>query len=195
MCQTACGPPEEAPEPTVPEATTAPVDPEPVPDGDGPRGLGLTTPNAAPGYVFFNPLLSHTTYLVDVEGQVVHTWESQYDSGGEDDRRLFGQHDVRWVGEGTPGSGRLTLFNNRIPSPEGDHSAVFELAPPTDDAGRYGPVLPDGDAFGPQEPSWSYMAPDKGVIPQFLHFLGAPPPERPYVHHRGCNGAIFRGDT
>ena len=424
VCQTGCGPPEEAPEPTVPEATTAPVEPEPSPDGVGPRGLGLTTPNAAPGYVFFNPLLSHTTYLVDVEGRVVHTWESQYDSGGgaylldnghllrggqepdpavfsdggqagriqevtwdgevvwdfvfadehhllhhdltvlpngnvlaiaweaktaeeavlggrrpeltpeaglwpdmivefepqppdgaqivwewhmwdhtiqdvdpalanygdpaahperidingeqdtpqisaaelarlqalgyvppdaapedlqsdlmhtnaiaynpildqivlsvlryneiwiidhstttteaagreggrwerggdllyrwgnprtygrggEDDQRLFGQHDVRWVGEGTPGSGRLTLFNNRIPSPEGDYSAVFELAPPMDDAGRY--VVPDSDAFGPQEPSWSYMAPDRVSFHSFF-ISGA---------HRLPNGHTF----
>ena len=434
VCQTACGPPEEAPEPTVPEATTAPVEPEPGPDGDGPRGLGLTTPNAAPGYVFFNPLLSHTTYLVDVEGRVVHTWESQYDSGGgaylldnshllrggqepdpavfsgggqagriqevtwdgevvwdfvfadehhllhhdlavlpngnvlaiaweaktaeeavlggrrpeltpeaglwpdmivefepkrpdgaqivwewhmwdhtiqdvdpalanygdpaahperidingeqdtpqisaaelarlqalgyvppdaapedlqsdlmhtnaiaynpildqivlsvlryneiwiidhstttteaagreggrwgrggdllyrwgnprtygrggEDDQRLFGQHDVRWVGEGTPGSGRLTLFNNRIPSPEGDHSAVFELAPPMDDAGRYVVRVRATGAIV------ELHGTGQGVVPQFLHFRGAPPPERPYVHHRGCNGALFRGDT
>ena len=92
---------------------------------------------------------------------------------------MFGQHDVRWVGEGTPGSGRLTLFNNRIPSPEGDHSAVFELAPPTDDAGRY--VVPDGDAFGPQEPSWSYMAPDRVSFHSFF-ISGA---------HRLPNGHTF----
>ena len=32
--------------------------------------------------MFFNPLLSYTTYLVDVEGRVMHTWESDYESGG-----------------------------------------------------------------------------------------------------------------
>ena len=65
-----------------------------------------------------------------------------------------------------PGGGRLTLFNNGIEGPDGDYSAVFELAPPTDDAGRY--VLDDTEAFGPRELAWSYRAPDRVSFHSFF---------------------------
>ena len=47
-----------------------------------PAGLVLDTPEAAPGYVLFSPLLSSTTYLVDRQGRAVHTWESEYAPAG-----------------------------------------------------------------------------------------------------------------
>ena len=70
------------PEATLPEATESLADVDADVDEDEPRGLRVTTPRASPGYVLFNPLLSYTTYLVDVEGRVMHTWESDYESGG-----------------------------------------------------------------------------------------------------------------
>jgi hypothetical protein len=39
-----------------------------------PRGLVRKEPGAAPGYVLFTQLTSNTAYLIDLEGQVVHTW-------------------------------------------------------------------------------------------------------------------------
>lgn len=47
-----------------------------------PRGLINKTVEATPGYVLFCPLLSATTYLVNLDGEVVHTWESQYGPSG-----------------------------------------------------------------------------------------------------------------
>jgi hypothetical protein len=47
-----------------------------------PRGLITREPGVAPGYVLFNPLLSDTTYLVNNDGEVVHTWTSRYSPGG-----------------------------------------------------------------------------------------------------------------
>ena len=46
------------------------------------RGLLSRTDAATPGYVFFNPLLSDTTYLVNLDGQVVHTWTSRFGVSG-----------------------------------------------------------------------------------------------------------------
>ena len=47
-------------------------------DNDQPRGLLLNTPAARPGYVYFAPLLSDMTYLVEtVSGAVVRTWKSE----------------------------------------------------------------------------------------------------------------------
>jgi hypothetical protein len=43
-----------------------------------PRGLHLATEEVAPGYVLYSPLKSGTTYLIDGDAQVVHTWQSEY---------------------------------------------------------------------------------------------------------------------
>ena len=91
-------------------------------------------------------------------GDLLYRWGNPraYARGDEAVRRLGFQHDVRWVSEGMPGAGNLTVFDNRNEDPDGDYSAVFELAPPTDGAGRY--VVPDAEPFGPEEPVWSYVA-------------------------------------
>ncbi len=47
-----------------------------------PRGLISKTNGATPGYVIFSPLLSDSTYLVDMDGKVVHTWKSEYGPSG-----------------------------------------------------------------------------------------------------------------
>ena len=46
------------------------------------RGVRVNTPQASLGYVYFAPLLSDTTYLIDTDGQVVHTWKSDYAPSG-----------------------------------------------------------------------------------------------------------------
>lgn len=47
-----------------------------------PRGLISSSEGHTDGYVFFNPLLSSTTYLVNSAGEVVHTWDSEYGPSG-----------------------------------------------------------------------------------------------------------------
>jgi hypothetical protein len=49
--------------------------------GEGTRGLLRREPELAEGYVLFSPLLSTTTYLIDRQGRVVHTWESDHAPG------------------------------------------------------------------------------------------------------------------
>jgi hypothetical protein len=94
-------------------------------------------------------------------GDLLYRWGNPktYGRGTEADQKLFAQHDVRWIPIGRPGAGHLTVFNNGLKSPEGDHSAVLEIAPPVNAQGRYD--LPESGPFGPAEPVWSYMAPDK----------------------------------
>ena len=43
-----------------------------------PRGLVMRTDGATPGYTLFSPLASANTYLVDLDGKVVHTWKHKY---------------------------------------------------------------------------------------------------------------------
>ena len=81
-----------------------------------------------------------------------------YGRGDQSDQRLGFEHDVRWVPEGMPGAGNITVFNNRNRGPDGPHSAVFEIETPTDGVGRY--EIREGEAFGPEGPTWSYTATD-----------------------------------
>jgi hypothetical protein len=94
-------------------------------------------------------------------GDLLYRWGNPktYGRGVEADQKLFGQHDVRWIPEGRPGAGHLTVFNNGLEGPEGKFSAVIEIETPVNADGRY--ELPESGPFGPAEPVWSYMAPDK----------------------------------
>ncbi len=94
-------------------------------------------------------------------GDLLYRWGNPkiYGRGTEKDQALFGQHDIRWIEKGLAGAGHLMLFNNNIPGPDGEHSAILELVPPMHVDGSY-PVPSEG-AFGPETPIWKYEAPDK----------------------------------
>ena len=48
----------------------------------GPTGVLLyDKPNSYDGYTLFSPMGSRTVYLIDMEGQVVHTWKTEYTPG------------------------------------------------------------------------------------------------------------------
>ncbi len=49
---------------------------------DVPRGLRVKTDEMTPGYVYFSPTPSDTTYLIDSDGQVVHTWKFDFVPSG-----------------------------------------------------------------------------------------------------------------
>ncbi|MCF8248027.1 MAG: aryl-sulfate sulfotransferase [Saprospiraceae bacterium] len=103
-------------------------------------------------------------------GDILWRWGNAHNYARADstDQQLFGQHDVRWIEEGKPGAGHLTVFDNDGPKPidhdkEGsdslNYSAIFELVPPMDEKGNY--VIEAGKPFGPEKPVWEYTAPDK----------------------------------
>jgi len=90
-------------------------------------------------------------------GDVLWRWGNpqNYRAGGENDQRLFYQHDPRWL----PGDDvRLTVFNNGGRRPDGSsYSEVLELALPFE-GGAF--VAPEEGPFGPEEPAWSYSDPE-----------------------------------
>lgn len=95
-------------------------------------------------------------------GDLLYRWGNglAYSRPGNTPKQLFGQHDVRWIPEGLPGAGHLVIFNNSVSGPGDDnHSAIVEIAPPTDATGRY--IVPETGPFGPSQPVWTYEAPDK----------------------------------
>jgi hypothetical protein len=70
------------------EARPLPDDAKASRDDEGKRadrpqvklGLVLNGPRAFQGYTVLNPMNKKTTYLIDMDGHVVHTWESKYNS-------------------------------------------------------------------------------------------------------------------
>jgi len=95
-------------------------------------------------------------------GDYLYRWGNpeNYQRGDSTNRRLFSQHDVRWVEKGKPGEGNLTIYNNDIPGrPDSmNYSAIFEILPPIDTQGNY--IIPEQGAIGPEKLIWSYVAED-----------------------------------
>ena len=102
----------------------------------------------------------HDGGLSNQGGDFLWRWgnPANYGAGSAADRQLWSQHDVRWVLDGFPGAGHLTIFNNRVPGPAGDHSEIFELALPRAADGSFG--LEPFVAAGPAQPAWRYASPD-----------------------------------
>ncbi len=95
-------------------------------------------------------------------GDLLYRWGNpqNYQRGDSIDQRLYYQHDVRWIEEGKPGAGNLTLYNNNIPGgPDNmNYSSVLELKTPLQTDGTY--AIGDGVSYGPPDPTWTYVAPD-----------------------------------
>jgi len=71
-----------------------------------------------------------------------------YDTGTEEDRMLFGQHDSKWIPKGHPDAGKISVFNNGFQR-EGEYSSIHILEPVTDDKDNY--LLADNNTFAPLE--------------------------------------------
>lgn len=139
-------------------------------------------------------------------GDLLYRWGNpvNYGRAEKEDQMLFGQHDIKWIPKGYPGEGNIMVFNNDILNPDnkvpsvfaammaskspdpqiavgdfGNYSAVYELSPPMDENGNY--MLSDKGVFGPEKPSWQYMAPDK--YPFYSAFVSGA--------HRMKNGNTF----
>jgi len=103
----------------------------------------------------------HTGGRYGKGGDILYRWGNPqaYRAGTPDDQELYAQHDVRWVPDGYPGEGNLTIYDNGPGRPDGNYSRVVEIAPPYDDNGGY--KYEPGRPFKPGEPAWEYTAPNK----------------------------------
>ena len=71
-------------------------------------------------------------------GDLLYRWgnpQTYRGSGFADQQQLFGQHDARWIPEGLPGAGNLTVYNNGRGRPDGDYSSVDEIRLPAKNGG------------------------------------------------------------
>lgn len=66
---------------SIPLAAQAPPDAAPATRTPPTVGVVVNEPSAFQGYTLVAPLQSKMTYLVDMQGRVVHSWESRYTAG------------------------------------------------------------------------------------------------------------------
>lgn len=91
-------------------------------------------------------------------GDLLYRWGNPwaYKSGTSDDKKLFDQHDVRWISKGLPGAGNITAFNN---GQGREYSSIIEITPPLELDGNY--TLDDEGRYGPKDFTWEYTAENK----------------------------------
>jgi hypothetical protein len=94
-------------------------------------------------------------------GDLLYRWGNPnvYRNGSDPDQKLFGQHCAHWISPGLPGAGNMLVFNNGSGRPDGAYSTVEEIVLPLTEDGLY--EREEFTAFGPEEATWTYLAPDK----------------------------------
>ncbi|MEW6073723.1 MAG: aryl-sulfate sulfotransferase [Planctomycetota bacterium] len=96
-------------------------------------------------------------------GDLLYRWGNPkaWGAGSIENRRLFAQHDARWVQDGD-GGWSVLVFNNGPGRPDGEYSSVDQIRLPFDPEGGFRRA--DGEAFGPPVASWTYTAPKRGLF-------------------------------
>lgn len=91
-------------------------------------------------------------------GDLLYRWGNPqaYKLGTASDKKLFVQHDARWIDNGLPGAGNILIFNNGLGRPDGNYSTVDEIVPPIAADSSY--FRNPNSAFGPSTAFWTYTA-------------------------------------
>lgn len=94
-------------------------------------------------------------------GGFLYRWgnPSNYGGGSSADRKLYNQHDAKWIEPGLPGAGNILIFNNGLDRPGalGFYSSLDELTPAVNADGSY-TVPQKGQAWGPTSLEWQFTA-------------------------------------
>ncbi len=134
-------------------------------------------------------IIDHSISTEDAKGSagdLLYRWGNpqNYGAGNKENQKLFGQHDVKWIPKGYLGEDHLIVYNNDIHNPDnklpsvgaalakaqspdphvsvgdfGNYSSVIEWSLPEIVDGIY--KVSEEGGFGPSEPYWEYVAPDK----------------------------------
>lgn len=95
---------------------------------------------------------SHSGGKYGKGGNFLWRWGNpqMYKAGLESDRKLFGQHDPKWIETGYPNEGDISIFNNNF---NAQSSAVHIIPSPVSQNGLY-PIADQG--FLPLDFSWTF---------------------------------------
>lgn len=144
-------------------------------------GVVFNSPDAFAGYTLFAPMSSTTTYLIDNNGQVIHTWESDYRPGNSvyllENGNLLHTGSIQSSTFNAGGSGGIVqeftwdgdlvwefeytrpmvyLHHDIEPLPNGNVLMIaweYKSAEEVLAAGRDPDLLPSGQQQGPGQPS------------------------------------------
>lgn len=92
-------------------------------------------------------------------GDLLYRWGNpqSYGAGMPSDRRLFGQHDVKWIAEGYPYAQSFILFNNNKGT---DYSSIEIITPPLSGLNYSRPE----QAYGPANPTYTFESTPKSSL-------------------------------
>ena len=110
-----------------------------------------------------------------------------YNRGTTADQIFRHQHDIRWIPEGHPHSGKLMAFNNDAMESE---SQVVIWEPPINETDTY--ELFENEAYGPADLGWSYMA--AGFYSPYMSSAEVLPNGHLFICE-GSSGHFFELDT
>jgi hypothetical protein len=124
-------------------------------------------------------------------GDLLYRWGNPraYRAGTIKDQKLFSQHNAQWIARGLPGEGNILVFNNGLRRTGGAHSTVDEIVPPVDAKGHY--AYTAGQAFGPDKPVWTYVAPKRTDFYSAIISGAQRLPNGNTLICSGTNGTIF----
>jgi hypothetical protein len=92
-------------------------------------------------------------------GDLLYRWGNPqtYGHGTAADRVFYYQHDAKWIPDGLPGAGDITVFNNGFGRPGTNVSEADEFTPPMPDANGNYPLV--SQSYAPSALTWHYVAP------------------------------------
>jgi hypothetical protein len=128
-------------------------------------------------------------------GDLLYRWGNPqtYGRGTPADKRLFSQHNPRWIRDGLLDAGNIMVFNNGANRPGGNYSSVDIIATQADASGNY--AVPASVGFGPDSAYWQYSAP----VPSTFYSANISGAQRlPSGNTLVCSGAsgtLFEVDT
>ncbi len=90
-------------------------------------------------------------------GDLLYRWGNPqtYNNGLMTDKKLFGQHNAKWITPGLPFEGSIMIFNNGAGRPAGNFSSIDIITTPVNTQGEYNQSLP----YLPSGLTWTYEAP------------------------------------